>query len=85
MRSEFLRISRQVAATRVPTNQWPPADLATILIVSSTIELLSWWLRQTSPLSIEEVAEIYWRVIITPTINVERIPSAADARRRKSR
>ena len=81
MRSEFLKISRQVAATRVRVSQWPPADLATILIVNSTIELLAWWLRQARPLSIEQVAEIYERVIIAPTVNSKRIPSARPARR----
>jgi AcrR family transcriptional regulator len=82
MRNEFLRISRQVALTRSRPNQWPPADLSTILIVCSTIELLSWWLRQEAPLSIKEVAEIYERVIITPTIHMKRVPPSRAIRRR---
>jgi AcrR family transcriptional regulator len=85
MRNEFLRISREVAATRGRPDHWPPADLSTILVVCSTIELLSWWLRQKTPLSIKQVAEIYEKVIIAPTIHMERIPSRRTARRPKSR
>jgi AcrR family transcriptional regulator len=74
MRHEFLRISREVAATRTVPNHWPPADLATILVVSSTIEFVSWWLREKAPIAIDAAAEIYERVIIRPTIQMERIP-----------
>jgi AcrR family transcriptional regulator len=66
MRAEFIRLSREIAITRARPGIWPPADIATILVVSSTIELLSWWLRQRKPLTIEEIAEIHERIIITP-------------------
>ena len=81
MRNEFLRISREVAATRGREDHWPPADLVTILVVSSTIELLSWWLRQKKPLSIEQMAEIHERIIIRPAIHMERIPASRTVRR----
>jgi AcrR family transcriptional regulator len=68
MRDEFLRLSREIAATRAKPGTWPPPDIAIILVVSSTIELLSWWLRDRKPLTIEQVAEIHERVIITPAI-----------------
>jgi AcrR family transcriptional regulator len=80
MRNEFLRISRDVAATRGRSDHWPPADLTTILIVSSTIELISWWLQQAAPLSIREMAEIHERVIIEPTLHMKKIPSSRPAR-----
>jgi AcrR family transcriptional regulator len=80
MRDEFLRLSRQIAATRAKPGTWPPPDIAIILVVSSTIELLSWWLRDKKPLTIEQVAEIHERVIITPTVNAEEIPVRRPAR-----
>jgi len=80
MRDEFLRLSRQIAATRAQPGAWPPPDIATILVVSSTIELLSWWLRDRKPLTIEQVAEIHERVIITPAVNGELIPVGRAAR-----
>ena len=81
MRNEFLRISREIAATRGREDHWPPADLVTILVVSSTIELLSWWLRQKKPLSIQEMADIHERIIIHPAIHMERIPAPRKVRR----
>jgi AcrR family transcriptional regulator len=81
MRNEFLRISREIAATRGREDHWPPADLVTILVVSSTIELLSWWLRQKTPLSIEQMADIHEQIIIHPAIHMERIPASRAVRR----
>jgi AcrR family transcriptional regulator len=81
MRNEFLRLSREVAATRAHINDWPPADISTILVVSSTVELVSWWLQQKKPLSIEEVARIYEQIIIQPHVRGERIPPEKAPRR----
>lgn len=75
MRDEFLRLSRQIAATLAHDEHWPPADIVVVLVASSTIELLNWWLRQKKPLTIEQMAEIFERVVLSPTINTDRIPS----------
>ena len=83
LRDEFLRLSREIAATRARPGIWPPADIATILVVSSTIELLSWWLRQRKPLTIEQVAEIHERIIVTPTVG-EEMSASRVVRRAKS-
>jgi AcrR family transcriptional regulator len=85
MRAEFIRLSREIATTRAQPGTWPPADIATILVVSSTIELLSWWLRQRKPLTIDEVAEIHERIIITPATggamnNGPRVPRRSKTR-----
>jgi AcrR family transcriptional regulator len=85
MRNEFLRLSREVAATRAHVNKWPPSDISTILVVSSTFELLSWWLQQKKPLPIEEVAAIYERIIIYPHVRGDRIPPERVPRRPRSR
>jgi AcrR family transcriptional regulator len=85
MRDEFIRLSRQIAATRAQPGAWPPPDVATILVASSTIELLSWWLRDRKPLTIEQVAEIHARVIITPAVGAEQITVGRAARHTKTR
>lgn len=85
LRTEFLRIAREVAATRTRPGIWPPADIATILVVSSTIELLSWWLRQKKPLTIAEVADIHVRVILEPTVDFKQLPTKQVARRARAR
>jgi AcrR family transcriptional regulator len=85
MRNEFLRLSREIAATRVHVNDWPPSDISTILVVSSTVELVSWWLQQKRPLPIEDVAAIYERIIIHPHVGGDRIPPERISRRTRSR
>lgn len=85
MRAEFLRLSMEIAAKRGRPDVWPPADIVSILVVSSTIELLSWWLRQRKPLSIEQVAEIHERKIVTPLVGKLMRASRRAAPRKKSR
>jgi AcrR family transcriptional regulator len=85
MRNEFLRLSREIAATRAHVNDWPPPDISTILVVSSTVELVSWWLQQKKPLPIKAVATIYERIIIQPHVRSERIPPERAPRRQRSR
>ena len=68
LRDEFLRITRELAASRSQPGIWPPVEVLTLLVVSGTIELLVWWLRQREPLSIQEMAEIYNRIVILPAI-----------------
>lgn len=68
LREEFLKVSTEVAASWPYTSSWRPTEIAIILVVSSTIELLAWWLRQKKPLSAERIAEIHARFIIMPAI-----------------
>ena len=86
LRAELLRIARELAANQDAPGSWLPSDLAVVFAVSSTIELLTWWLRQEDPLPSEQVAEIHDRLIITPTMSqadaVGRKPSAT---RKKAR
>lgn len=72
LREEYIRVSREVAQTRAKTNAWCPVDIVGILVVSSTLELLTWWLRQKKPLSIDKVAEIHYRAVISPVISAQQ-------------
>lgn len=69
LREEFLRIARGIAATMSRPGIWPPAEVAIRLVVSGTLELLAWWLRQSDPVPVREVAEIHDRVVVQPAIN----------------
>lgn len=66
LREEFLRITREIATERSQPGGWPPPEIATLLVVSGTIELLAWWLRQSRPLPAAELAEIHYRIVILP-------------------
>lgn len=73
LREEFLRISTQIAAEQSQPDHWLPDDVAVILVISSTIELLAWWLRQKDPLPIEKIAEIHDRLVVSPTVNSKEV------------
>jgi AcrR family transcriptional regulator len=75
LREEFVRLSMEVAATRADPKGWLSPDIAAILVASSTIELLAWWLRQEHPVSVERLAEIHDRLVIAPTVHANRPPS----------
>ncbi len=68
IREEFLRQAREVAVLRAPSGGWLSDEVGVLLIVSGTIELLAWWLRQSDPLSIERIAEIHDRIVVAPAI-----------------
>jgi AcrR family transcriptional regulator len=78
IREEFLRLARVAAASRTRPDGWFPAEVGVILIVSGTIELLAWWLRQSDPLPIERIAEIHDRIVVSPAI----VARSAGRRRR---
>jgi AcrR family transcriptional regulator len=76
LRAELLRVSMEIAAERSPPRTWPPFEVVTLLVVSGTLELLSWWLRQPRPLPIREIAEIHHRNVVQPAMVPGRKPSA---------
>src|SRR3546814_1789535 len=73
LREELLRICLEIAANRTsPHASAPPADVATLLAVSGTIELLSWWLRQSRPLPIADVVDIHTKLVLLPIIEAQQ-------------
>ncbi len=84
LREELLNSARELATQKDLPGSWLPADLAVVFAVSSTIELLAWWLRQEDPLPIEQAAEIHDRLIVTPTMSrTGRIAKQIPASRKK--
>lgn len=68
LREEFVRISREVAESRSRGKEWLPIDIAVILVTSGIFELLAWWLNEKDPLTVEQVATICQRIIVSPVI-----------------
>jgi len=68
IRDEFLRQAREIAKARAPAGNPLKAEAGVHLLVSGTIELLSWWLRQSDPLSIEQISEIHDELVVSPII-----------------
>lgn len=78
IREEFLRLAREVAASRGQPDSWLPADAGAILIVGGTLDLITWWLRQSTPLPIKRIVEIYESVVLNPVLEA----SSATQRRK---
>lgn len=79
LREEFMKVSLEIAAVRSDRRAWPPFEVITTLVVSGTIELLAWWLRQASPLPIREIAEIHDVYVVQPAMIAADKPKAHKA------
>ncbi len=77
LRDEFVRVAQEVAANTPEQSDWLPAEFGVILVASSTIELLAWWLRQDDPMPLEKIAEIYRRAVLGPVFTLQE--NAAEA------
>ncbi|MAR91507.1 MAG: TetR family transcriptional regulator [Pseudomonadales bacterium] len=69
VREQFLRQARQVEAVQGDPGAWLPSRLGVRLLVSSTLELITWWLSEPEPFTVEHVAEILERTVVTPIIS----------------
>jgi len=68
MREEFIRQAMQSGASQVQKSNWLPVELGAIYGVSATVEILAWWLRQPDDFSVERIAEIVDRLVMTPSV-----------------
>ncbi len=66
MKEEFIRQAQLLAARQPGEDDGIPTELKVLIPVSSTIELLAWWLAQDKPLAIPRMAEIVDRMVVTP-------------------
>lgn len=81
LRQEFLRACQEIANSWPSPNTWPPADVTIQLVASGTVELLAWWLRQSKPISVKELAEIYEHLIVMPAQGRAGPPSGKSQRK----
>jgi AcrR family transcriptional regulator len=90
VREELLRISMGLVSDRLPGRNRSAGELCVRLLVGGTIEMLTWWLKAPSPLSIDDAAKALARGIVTPVISKVAViangavaPSAAPRKRRR--
>lgn len=69
LRDEFISVAKEVAAHTPEQSDWLPAEFGVILVASSTIELLAWWLRQEQEIPLEKIAVIYQRAVLATVFN----------------
>jgi AcrR family transcriptional regulator len=74
LREEFQRQSQQLPRTQLPAkldrqhDSNVPVDLAVAFGVSGVVEILSWWLRHHDSYTLEGIADVLDRLVITPIL-----------------
>lgn len=66
IKQQLMHLSREVASERSDINDDPATELRVILVVTCTVELLAWWLAQPTPLSVDEIAAMFDKTIVSP-------------------
>lgn len=77
------RLSLEYCDERWRLGTWLPNDLAIRFSVSSMVEIISWWLRQDTPLPLETIAEMFEGLTVRPTL-IENAPKKRAKPRNKT-
>jgi hypothetical protein len=83
MREEFIRQAMCLGSGQVQRSSWLPVELGAIFGVSATVEILAWWLRQPQDFTVERIAEIIDRLVVTPAVG--RNKAGIEPRQRRKR
>jgi AcrR family transcriptional regulator len=66
LKKEYLQQALQLLDEPGQPTTWLPGDLAVTFAVTAIIEILAWWLKQSDPPAIKEIAEILNRLTVLP-------------------
>jgi len=84
MREEFIRQAMRVGSGQVQRSSWLPVELGAIFGVSATVEILAWWLRQPHDFTVERIADIIDRLVVTPAVGRNKAPLEPRQRRQRA-
>jgi len=73
VREEFIRQAMEQGPAQVQSSSWLPVELGAIFGVSATVEILAWWLRKPNEFTVEAIAEIVDRLVVTPAVGRNRV------------
>jgi AcrR family transcriptional regulator len=68
LKQEFIRQMRQLAAEQGHFESWLPGDLRVAFSVAASLEILAWWLEGREEASIDQIAMILDRLVVTPSL-----------------
>jgi AcrR family transcriptional regulator len=71
LKDEFVQQALRVAAQHESGETWLPSELRVVFCVTGVVEILAWWLKQKTPLSVNRMAEILDRLVVAPSIQDE--------------
>lgn len=68
LKQEFIRQMRQLAASQGHFESWLPGDLRVAFSVAASLEILAWWLEEREPVTVDQIATILDRLVVTPSL-----------------
>jgi len=68
LKDEYLRLALNELERHRNPDSWLPGDLAVTFSVTSTLEILAWWLKQGDPPSAQHMAEVLERLTVRPIL-----------------
>jgi AcrR family transcriptional regulator len=71
LKDEFVQQALRVAAQYENGETWLPSELRVVFCVTGVVEILAWWLKQKTPLSVSRMADILDRLVVAPSIQDE--------------
>ncbi len=69
VRNEFILVAKEFVVQVPGESDWLPLEFGVVLIASTTIELLSWWLCQEEEIPLDKIALIYENAVLTNILN----------------
>lgn len=69
LKEEFIRQAQNISILHPQKNRDLPDGLTVTFSVAAAIEIISWWLREESPPSVEEMARYMERLVVRPTMD----------------
>ena len=84
VREEFIRQAMRVGSGQVQRSSWLPVELGAIFGVSATVEILAWWLKQPRDFTVERIADIIDRLVVTPAVGRNKAPLEPRQRRQRA-
>ncbi len=68
LKDEFVRQAQQIAEAQPNPDAWLPNDLSIVFYVTGTVEILTWWLKQKDPPSVDRMGEVIDSLIVGPSM-----------------
>jgi AcrR family transcriptional regulator len=68
VKQEFTAQAKRVAEAQGNAARMIPDELRVVVAVGATVEIISWWLTQSTPYDVPRMAEILDRLVVGPAI-----------------
>lgn len=68
IREQFAKAARERGPRAVEAHSAIPTELAVLFGVTSTVEIIAWWLRQGEAMPVERIAEIHDGLVVRPAM-----------------